>query len=208
MPKPTKGPRLGSSPAHERLMLSNLACALFENGKITTTETRAKRLQPLAERLISKARRGDLHARRQVLARLGNKAVVAKLFEEIAEQIDKEREGGYTRIVKLGNCRGDNAPIAEISLVLEAVEKKKKAKPAAKKEAAKAEAPKDEAKEESAEPVEEKAEEAKAEETEAAEAPAEETKDDAAPESEASAEESPSKAEAETTDAPAEEKAE
>ncbi len=203
MPKPTKGPRLGSSPAHERLMLSNLACALFENGKITTTETRAKRLQPLAERLISKARRGDLHARRQVLARLGNKAVVAKLFEEIAEQIDKEREGGYTRIVKLGNRRGDNAPIAEISLVLEAVEKKKKAKPAAKKEAAKAEAPKDEAKEESAEPVEEKAEEAKA-----AEAPAEETKDDAAPESEAPAEESASEAEAETTDAPVEEKAE
>lgn len=203
MPKPTKGPRLGSSPAHERLMLSNLACALFENGKITTTETRAKRLQPLAERLISKARRGDLHARRQVLARLGNKAVVAKLFEEIAEQIDKEREGGYTRIVKLGNRRGDNAPIAEISLVLEAVEKKKKAKPAAKKEASKAEAPKDEAKEESAEPVEEKAEEAKA-----AEAPAEETKDDAAPESEAPAEESASEAEAKTTDAPVEEKAE
>lgn len=203
MPKPTKGPRLGSSPAHERLMLSNLACALFENGKITTTETRAKRLQPLAERLISKARRGDLHARRQVLARLGNKAVVAKLFEEIAEQTDKEREGGYTRIVKLGNRRGDNAPIAEISLVLEAVEKKKKAKPAAKKEASKAEAPKDEAKEESAEPVEEKAEEAKA-----AEAPAEETKDDAAPESEAPAEESASEAEAKTTDAPVEEKAE
>lgn len=133
MAKPTKGPRLGGSPAHERIMLSNLACALFENGSITTTEARVKRLQPIAERMITKARRGDLHSRRQVLARLHNKAVVAKLFEEIAQQIDKNREGGCTRIVKLGNRRGDNAPLAEISLVLEAVEKKKKAKPAVKK---------------------------------------------------------------------------
>lgn len=128
MPKPTKGPRLGGSPAHERLMLSNLACALFENKAIKTTQARAKRLQPLAERLITKARRGDLHARRQVLARLHNKAVVATLFEDIAKQIDKQREGGYTRIIKIGNRRGDNAPLVELSLVLEAVEKKKKAK--------------------------------------------------------------------------------
>lgn len=140
MPKPTKGPRLGGSPSHERIMLANLACALFENESVTTTEARAKRLQPLAEKLITKARRGDLHARRQVLAKLRNKAVVAKLFEEIAPAIDKEREGGCTRIVKMGYRKGDNAPLAEISLVLEGVEKKKKAKPAApKKDAAKPE---------------------------------------------------------------------
>ncbi|ADI66626.1 ribosomal protein L17 [Mobiluncus curtisii ATCC 43063] len=121
-------------------MLANLACALFENESVTTTEARAKRLQPLAEKLITKARRGDLHARRQVLAKLRNKAVVAKLFEEIAPAIDKEREGGCTRIVKMGYRKGDNAPLAEISLVLEGVEKKKKAKPAApKKDAAKPE---------------------------------------------------------------------
>lgn len=141
MPKPTKGPRLGGSPSHERIMLANLACALFENESVTTTEARAKRLQPLAEKLITKARRGDLHARRQVLAKLRNKAVVAKLFEEIAPAIDKEREGGCTRIVKMGYRKGDNAPLAEISLVLEGVEKKKKAKPtASKKDAAKTEA--------------------------------------------------------------------
>lgn len=128
MPKPTKGPRLGGSPSHERLMLANLACALFENEAITTTVARAKRVQPLAEKLITKARRGDLHARRQALSKLRNKAVVAKLFEEIAPAIDKEREGGYTRIIKLGNRQGDNAPMAEISLVLEAVEKKKQVK--------------------------------------------------------------------------------
>ncbi|NMW88384.1 50S ribosomal protein L17 [Mobiluncus curtisii] len=140
MPKPTKGPRLGGSPSHERIMLANLACALFENESVTTTEARAKRLQPLAEKLITKARRGELHARRQVLAKLRNKAVVAKLFEEIAPAIDKEREGGCTRIVKMGYRKGDNAPLAEISLVLEGVEKKKKAKPAApKKDAAKPE---------------------------------------------------------------------
>lgn len=128
MPKPTKGPRLGGSPSHERLMLANLACALFENEAITTTVARAKRVQPLAEKLITKARRGDLHARRQALSKLRNKAVVAKLFEEIAPAIDKEREGGYTRIIKLGNRQGDNAPMVEISLVLEAVEKKKQVK--------------------------------------------------------------------------------
>lgn len=173
MPQPTKGPRLGGSPAHERLMLSNLACALFENGAITTTETRAKRLQPLAERLITKARRGDLHARRQVLARLRNKAVVAQLFEEIAAQIDPQREGGYTRIIKVGNRRGDNAPLAEISLVLEAVEKKKKAKPAAKPVAEpKVEEPK--AEEES------KVEESPAEEEpKTEESPAEDSKEEA-----------------------------
>ena len=175
MPKPTKGPRLGGSPAHERIMLSNLANSLFENGSVTTTEARVKRVQPLAEKLITKARRGDLHARRTVLARLRNKAVVAKLFEEIAPAIDEAREGGYTRIVKLGNRRGDNAPLAEISLVLEAVEKKKKAaaKPAAKTEA-KAE---EKAEEKAAQEVEEQAAQPTAEAPEASEAPAQTEKE-------------------------------
>lgn len=175
MPKPTKGPRLGGSPAHERIMLSNLANSLFENGSVTTTEARVKRVQPLAEKLITKARRGDLHARRTVLARLRNKAVVAKLFEEIAPAIDEAREGGYTRIVKLGNRRGDNAPLAEISLVLETVEKKKKAaaKPAAKAEA-KAE---EKAEEKAAQEVEEQAAQPTAEAPEASEAPAQTEKE-------------------------------
>lgn len=171
MPKPTKGPRLGGSPSHERIMLANLACSLFDNESVTTTEARAKRLQPLAEKLITKARRGDLHARRQVLSKLRNKATVAKLFEEIAPAIDKDREGGYTRVIKVGYRKGDNAPLAEISLVLEGVEKKKKAKPAtpkktaAKPEETKAESEAKDAPEEKPEtPVEEKAE-AKAEET-------------------------------------------
>lgn len=174
MPKPTKGPRLGGSPAHERIMLSNLANSLFENGSVTTTEARVKRVQPLAEKLITKARRGDLHARRTVLARLRNKAVVAKLFEEIAPAIDEAREGGYTRIVKLGNRRGDNAPLAEISLVLETVEKKKAAaKPAAKAEA-KAE---EKAEEKAAQEVEEQAAQPTAEAPEASEAPAQTEKE-------------------------------
>lgn len=164
MPKPTKGPRLGGSPSHERIMLANLACSLFDNESVTTTEARAKRLQPLAEKLITKARRGDLHARRQVLSKLRNKATVAKLFEEIAPAIDKDREGGYTRVIKVGNRKGDNAPLAEISLVLEGVEKKKKAKPAAPKKAA---AKPEEAKPEAAEETQSAAKDA-AEETPAA----------------------------------------
>ena len=179
MPKPTKGPRLGGSPAHERIMLSNLANSLFENGSVTTTEARGKRVQPLAEKLITKARRGDLHARRTVLARLRNKAVVAKLFEEIAPAIDEAREGGYTRIVKLGNRRGDNAPLAEISLVLEAVEKKKKAaaKPAAKAEAKAEEKAEAKAEEKAAQEVEEQAAQPTAEAPEASEAPAQTEKE-------------------------------
>lgn len=171
MPKPTKGPRLGGSPSHERIMLANLACALFENESVTTTEARAKRLQPLAEKLITKARRGDLHARRQVLSKLRNKAIVAKLFEEIAPAIDKDREGGCTRIVKMGYRKGDNAPLAEISLVLEGVEKKKKAKPAApKKAAAKLEEAKPEATEETESAAADTAEETPAPVKEQAEA--------------------------------------
>ena len=131
MPTPTKGPRLGGGPAHERLMLANLATALFEHGRITTTEAKAKRLRPLAERLITFAKRGDLHARRRVLAVIGDKSVVHKLFTEIAPQV-ADREGGYTRITKIGNRKGDNAPMAVIELVLEPVTPKKRAaKPAA-----------------------------------------------------------------------------
>src|SRR5438270_8832891 len=116
MPAPTKGPRLGGGPAHERLMLANLATALFEHGRITTTETKAKRLRPLAERLITFAKKGDLHARRQVLTVVRDKEVVHTLFTEIGPQY-AERPGGYTRITKIGPRKGDNAPMAVIELV-------------------------------------------------------------------------------------------
>ena len=132
MPKPTKGPRLGGGPAHERLLLANLAAALYTHGAITTTETKAKRLRPLAERLITFAKRGDLHARRRVLSVIGDKEVVHVLFAEIAPQV-ADREGGYTRITKIGNRKGDNAPMARIELVLEPVNPKPKS---AKKSAA------------------------------------------------------------------------
>jgi len=135
MPKPTKGPRLGGGPAHERLLLANLASALYTHKSIKTTETKAKRLRPLAERLITFAKRGDLHARRRVLSILGNKEVVHVLFTEIAPLV-ADREGGYTRITKIGNRKGDNAPMAVIELVLEPVT------PKAKKAAPKAAAPK------------------------------------------------------------------
>lgn len=134
MPKPTKGPRLGGGPAHERLLLANLAAALFTHRSIQTTETKAKRLRPLAERLITFAKRGDLHARRRVLSVIGDKEVVHVLFTEIAPLV-ADREGGYTRITKIGNRKGDNAPMAVIELVLEPVNPKpksaKKAAPAA-----------------------------------------------------------------------------
>ncbi|MFZ7087378.1 50S ribosomal protein L17 [Curtobacterium sp. RRHDQ10] len=120
MPKPTKGPRLGGGPAHERLLLSNLANALFTHGRITTTETKAKRLRPYAERLVTFGKRGDLHARRRAIAILRDKSVVHTLFTEIAPQME-ERQGGYTRITKLGFRKGDNAPLASIELVLEPV---------------------------------------------------------------------------------------
>ena len=134
MPKPTKGPRLGGGPAHERLLLANLAAALFTHKSIKTTETKAKRLRPLAERLITFAKRGDLHARRRVLSVIGDKEVVHVLFTEIAPLV-ADRDGGYTRITKVGNRKGDNAPMAVIELVLEPVTPKakssKKAAPAA-----------------------------------------------------------------------------
>lgn len=116
MPKPTKGRRLGGSPAHERLMLANLATALFEHGRITTTEAKARRLRPVAERLITKARKGDLHNRRQVMQTIRDKSVVHTLFTEIGPQF-ANRPGGYTRITKVGPRRGDNAPMAVIELV-------------------------------------------------------------------------------------------
>ncbi|MER5971894.1 50S ribosomal protein L17 [Streptomyces sp. NPDC002055] len=116
MPKPAKGARLGGSAAHERLMLANLATALFEHGRITTTEAKARRLRPVAERLITKAKKGDLHNRRLVLQTVRDKGVVHTLFTEIGPRYEN-RPGGYTRITKIGNRRGDNAPMAVIELV-------------------------------------------------------------------------------------------
>lgn len=118
MPTPTKGPRLGGGPAHERLMLANLAASLFEHKRITTTVTKAKRLRPYAERLITFAKRGDLASRRRVLASISDKGIVHELFTGIAPAVEN-REGGYTRITKIGNRKGDNAPMAVIELVLE-----------------------------------------------------------------------------------------
>jgi large subunit ribosomal protein L17 len=120
MPTPTKGPRLGGGPAHERLLLANLATQLFTHRSITTTETKAKRVRPLAERLITFAKRGDLASRRRVLTVVRDKGVVHELFTEIAPAV-ADRQGGYTRITKIGNRKGDNAPMAVIELVLEPV---------------------------------------------------------------------------------------
>ena len=157
MPKPTKGPRFGGSPAHQRIILANLASQLFEHGRITTTEAKAKRVQPLAERLIAKAKRGDLHNRRQVLSTITDKGVVHVLFTEIAPKL-ADRDGGYTRITKVGPRKGDNAPMAVIEIITESVEEsrknKAKGKPAAAaapaKKADKAAAPKRAKKAESA----------------------------------------------------------
>jgi large subunit ribosomal protein L17 len=124
MPTPTKGPRLGGGPAHERLILANLATSLFEHDQITTTTAKAKRLRPLAERLVTFAKRGDLHARRRVLTVVRDKGVVHRLFTEIAPDM-AERQGGYTRITKIGNRKGDNAPMAVIELVREPLSAKK-----------------------------------------------------------------------------------
>src|ERR1700758_4228710 len=118
MPTPTKGPRLGSGPAHQKLMLANLATSLFEHGRITTTEAKARRLRPVAEKLITFAKRGDLHARRQVLTVVRDQSVVHTLFTEIGPSF-AERNGGYTRIPKLGPRKGDAAPMAVIELVSE-----------------------------------------------------------------------------------------
>jgi large subunit ribosomal protein L17 len=116
MPQPAKGARLGGSAAHEKLLLANLAKSLFEHGRITTTEAKARRLRPVAERLITKAKKGDIHNRRQVLQTITDKSVVHTLFTEIGPRY-ANRPGGYTRITKIGNRRGDNAPMAVIELV-------------------------------------------------------------------------------------------
>ncbi|ABM06449.1 50S ribosomal protein L17 [Paenarthrobacter aurescens] len=188
MPTPTKGPRLGGGPAHERLMLANLAAALFEHKRITTTVTKAKRLKPYAERLVTFAKRGDLASRRRVLGLISDKGVVHELFTDIAGAV-ANRDGGYTRITKIGNRKGDNAPMAVIELVLEPVSPKQavvaeataaasKAAPAAEEEVVETEeAPAVEA--EAAESEEAPAAEAEAAEAEAAEteeAPAAEDK--------------------------------
>jgi large subunit ribosomal protein L17 len=144
MPTPTKGPRLGGGPAHERLLLANLATQLFAHRRITTTEAKAKRVRPLAERLITFAKRGDLAARRRVLTVVRDKGVVHELFTEIAPLM-AERQGGYTRITKIGNRKGDNAPLAVIELVLEPLTAKqatvREAEAAARSAAKKAAAP-------------------------------------------------------------------
>jgi large subunit ribosomal protein L17 len=181
MPTPTKGPRLGGGPAHERLMLANLAAALFEHKRITTTVTKAKRLKPYAERLVTFAKRGDLASRRRVLGLISNKGVVHELFTDIAQAVEN-RNGGYTRITKIGNRKGDNAPMAVIELVLDPVS----AKQAVVAEATQAAA--------AAAPAAEEAPEAEVVETEAAteEAPAaEEAAAEEAPAEEAAAEEAP-----------------
>ncbi|WP_228976569.1 50S ribosomal protein L17 [Streptomyces sp. DH12] len=167
MPKPAKGARLGGGAAHEKLLLANLAKALFEHGRITTTEAKARRLRPVAERLITKAKRGDIHNRRLVLQTITDKGIVHTLFTEIAPRY-AERPGGYTRITKIGNRRGDNAPMAVIELVEGEIAKKatvaeaEAATKRAVKESDEANAKVDEAK---ADEAEAKADEAKAEES-------------------------------------------
>jgi large subunit ribosomal protein L17 len=188
MPKPKKGKRLGGSPAHQRLILANLATSLFEHGRITTTETKARMLRPYAEKLITKAKRGDLHNRREVLKTIRDKSVVHTLFTEIAPTF-AERPGGYTRITKVGPRKGDNAPMAVIELVTEAYSPK-----AASTKKTRAAAPAPAAAEEEA-PAEETTE-TEATETEATEAPAEETA--------AESTETEAPAEDEATEAPAE----
>lgn len=195
MPKPTKGPRLGGSPSHQRLILANLATQLFEHGRITTTESRARALRPHAEKLITKAKKGDLHNRREVLKTIRDKSVVHTLFTEIGPSF-AERPGGYTRITKIGPRKGDNAPMAVIELVTEAY---KPSAPKAKKKAAPAAA--------APAPVEEApAEETVSEETAVEEAPTELT-DEASPEESVIAEEQPVEDEA-ATEEPAEQSTE
>ena len=167
MPQPTKGARLGGSPAHQRLILANLATALFEHGRIKTTEAKARRLRPLAEKLITKAKRGDLAARRQVLTVVQDKSVVHTLFTEIGPRFEN-RPGGYTRITKLGPRKGDSAPMALIELVEDS------APVATTRPAQRTQAPKDEA------PAASSTEET-AEDKPAADAPADEEPQDTAP---------------------------
>ncbi|MDC4232121.1 50S ribosomal protein L17 [Actinomyces sp. B33] len=160
MPTPKKGARLGGSPAHQKLILSNLATQLIEHRAVTTTEAKAKLLRPYVEKLVTKAKRGDMHARRTVAKKITSKEAVYLLFDEIVPAMDPERSGGYTRLIRVGNRKGDNAPLMRIELVMEKVAKKAVVKEAEK------------AAETAAEPVveDEGTEEAPVEETEAAEA--------------------------------------
>jgi large subunit ribosomal protein L17 len=167
MPTPTKGPRVGGGPAHERLILSNLATSLFEHDRITTTEAKAKRLRPLAERMITFAKRGDLHARRRVMTVVRDKGVVHRLFAEIAPDM-AAREGGYTRITKVGPRKGDNAPMVVLELVREPLSAKKATVKEA--EAATKRAAKDSKKAEEAAAVEAEVTEVEAAEVETTEA--------------------------------------
>ncbi|WP_049576917.1 50S ribosomal protein L17 [Nonomuraea sp. SBT364] len=176
MPKPTKGARLGGSPAHERLILANLATDLFRHGKIRTTVTKAKRLRPVAERLITKAKKGDIHNRRQVLTVVKDKGVVHHLFTEIAPTF-AERPGGYTRITKVGARKGDNAPMAVIELVTEPLRGVTVSRPAATEAPAAPAADKadDKAEDKADDTAADKAEETPVAEATETEAPAEET---------------------------------
>ena len=205
MPTPTKGPRLGGGPAHERMLLNNMARSLFINKSITTTETKAKRLRPVAERLVTFAKRGDLHSRRRVMQSITDKNVVHELFVNIAPLV-AERQGGYTRITKLGFRKGDNAPMAVVELVLDPVQAKKmNKKPTlvnAVKAAPKAAAPAEEAVAET--PVEEVAVETAAPEA-VVEAPAEAPVAEAEAVAEAPAAEEAPVAEAAAEEAPASE---
>ncbi|MBN6056940.1 50S ribosomal protein L17 [Nonomuraea sp. RK-328] len=176
MPKPTKGARLGGSPAHERLILANLATDLFRHGKIRTTVAKAKRLRPVAERLITKAKKGDIHNRRQVLEVVKDKGVVHHLFTELATTF-AERPGGYTRITKVGPRKGDNAPMAVIELVTEPLNPVRVSRSEAPAAAAPAKAEDEAPAEETEAPAAEAADEAPA--AEAADASAEAKKDEA-----------------------------
>ena len=192
MPRPAKGARMGGSPAHERLILANLATALFEHGRITTTEARAKRLKPVAERLVTFAKRGDLSARRRVLTVIRNKDVVHTLFSEIGPRFEN-RDGGYTRIIKVGPRKGDNAPMAVIELV-EALDAARAAESVAKRAAKEAAAAK-------------AADDAAAAKAAAAVAVAEEAADDVVAEDEVAAVEEVEAIEAEATEEVAAEEA-
>ncbi|TDD39689.1 50S ribosomal protein L17 [Actinomadura sp. KC06] len=178
MPKPTKGARFGGSPAHQRLILANLATALFEHGRITTTEAKARRVRPLAEKLITKAKKGDLHNRRLVARTIRDKGVVHELFTEIAPRFEN-RPGGYTRITKIGPRKGDNAPMAVIELVQEQMPSVSTAKAASTTKAAPAKASEDVDLPAEDEVTLSKAEDTKAEDTDAEETEGDDTGADA-----------------------------
>jgi large subunit ribosomal protein L17 len=223
MPKPTKGPRLGGSSSHQKAMLANLATSLFEHGRIKTTETKARALRPYAEKLITHAKKGTLHNRREVLKKIRDKDVVHTLFAEIGPFFS-DRNGGYTRIIKVEARKGDNAPMAVIELVREktvtaeanrarraAASKKAAPKAAPAAEETVEEAPAEEAPVEEASVEEASVEEASADEASADEAPTEEAPDEEAPAEEAKADVAPTEEapdeEAPTEEAKADEKA-